>query len=146
MNQALLYSKYNGLQKNDANFVLKNYFKLIEWKNGGDDSILDVGCGAGDVINDFLLPLLPKNFGKLIGVDLSEEMIEFAKKRCQNSKVSFEQMNIAAEDVLVDFEESFDHVLSFYCLHWIQDQRYVKCKLYNVFFQQLILEKLYRTF
>ncbi|KAF5287214.1 hypothetical protein FQA39_LY15991 [Lamprigera yunnana] len=123
MNQAFLYSKYNGLQKNDATFVLNNYFELIQWKDDGSDTILDIGCGAGDVINDLLLPRIPKKFEKLVGVDLSEEMVEFAKTRCQNSKVCFEQMNIAAEDVPVDFEESFDHILSFYCLHWVQDQR-----------------------
>jgi len=123
MNQASLYSKYNGLQKNDATFVLKNYFRLLQWKKDGEDAILDIGCGAGDVTKDLLLPLVPKTFGKLIGVDISEEMVEFAKTRCENSKISFEQMNIEAEDIPVDFEEGFDHILSFYCLHWIQDQR-----------------------
>lgn len=123
MNQAFLYSKYNGLQKNDATFVLKNYFHLVQWKKDGDDAILDIGCGAGDVTNDLLLPFLPKNFGKLIGADLSEDMVEFARTRYKTSKISFEQMNIEAEDIPVDFEEAFDHVFSFYCLHWIQDQR-----------------------
>ncbi|KAF2903031.1 hypothetical protein ILUMI_03149 [Ignelater luminosus] len=123
MNQAFLYSKYNGLQKNDATFVLKNYFRLVQWKKDGNDAILDIGCGAGDVTNDLLLPFLPKNFGKLVGVDLSEDMVEFARTRYKSSKISFEQMNIEAEDIPVDFEEAFDHVFSFYCLHWIQDQR-----------------------
>ncbi|KAF5274249.1 hypothetical protein FQR65_LT04367 [Abscondita terminalis] len=132
MNQAFLYSKYNGLQKNDATFVLNNYLKLIQWKKDGGDAILDIGCGAGDVINDLLLPRIPKNFDKLLGVDLSEEMIDFAKTRCANPKVSFEQMNIAAEDVPVDFEDSFDHIFSFYCLHWVQEQRKAVLNIYKM--------------
>ncbi|KAK4886611.1 hypothetical protein RN001_002882 [Aquatica leii] len=132
MNQAFLYSKYNGLQKNDATFVLTNYLKLIQWKKSGGDSILDIGCGAGDVINDLLLPRIPKNFEKLLGVDLSEDMVDFAKTRCSNPKVSFEQMNIAAEDVPVDFEENFDHIFSFYCLHWVQDQRKAMSNIFKM--------------
>ncbi|KAK5643228.1 hypothetical protein RI129_007073 [Pyrocoelia pectoralis] len=130
MNQALLYSKYNGLQKSDATYVLDNYIDLIKWKK--DANILDVGCGAGDVISELLLPRLPLKFEKLVGVDLSEEMIEFAKNHCQNSKITFEQMNIATDDIPVEFEENFDHILSFYCLHWVQDQRKALLNIYKM--------------
>lgn len=123
MNQAVLYSKYNGLQKSDATFVLNNYFNLVQWNDDGEDTIVDIGCGSGDVTNDLLLPKLPKSFGRLIGLDLSEEMVEFARDRCLHPRITFEQINIENEDINVDYEESFDHAFSFYCLHWVQKQK-----------------------
>lgn len=123
MNQAVLYSKYNGLQRNDAIFVLDNYFGLLKWKNDGEEAVLDIGCGSGDITEGLLLPVLPKKFAKLVGVDLSEEMVEFARSQCKNNKIFYHQLDLLSEEMPVDFEENFDHVFSFYCLHWIQNQR-----------------------
>lgn len=123
MNKAPLYSKYSGLQKNDANFVIDNYLRLIKWKNNAN--ILDIGSGDGNVIFELLLPKIPTNFEKLIGIDISEEMVRFAKNQCNNSKIDFLQMDIASKEILPEFHEYFDHILSFYCLHWVVEQRYV---------------------
>lgn len=121
MNQAILYSKYNALQKTDVNFVLENYLRLINWRE--NDAILDVGCGSGDVTTKLLLPRIPCAFKKLVGVDLSEEMVRFAASQNTHPNVSFCQMNIERKDIPETLEESFQHIFSFYALHWIQEQR-----------------------
>ncbi|RZC33710.1 uncharacterized protein BDFB_004499 [Asbolus verrucosus] len=122
MNEASLYSKYNGLQKNDASFVIDNYLRLIQWHN--NENILDVGSGDGDVILELLLPKLPKNFNKFVGTDISEEMVQFAKSKCNNnSKIDFLRLDISSSNVPPEFHEYFDHIFSFYCLHWVVEQR-----------------------
>lgn len=71
-----------------------------------------------------VVPIMPTN-KRVVAVDISIEMIECARKLCRNDSITFEQLDIAG-----DFEEcerklaqKFDNITSFYCLHWIQNQR-----------------------
>lgn len=91
----------------------------------GCDSLLDIGCASGDVTIDLVLPILPANFELLIGCDLSNEMIEFARKKYIIPNVYFEQFNLAidAEKQSLWTHEKFDHITSFYCLMWVHDQK-----------------------
>lgn len=123
MNDAKLYVKSNILQKRDASFVLENYFRLIQFKKDGGDTVLDVGCGSGDVTVEILKPYLPENFGKLVGSDFDEKMVEYANNNYKTKKTKFLTLDIASKEPPVDLEENFDHIFSFYCLHWIQDQQ-----------------------
>lgn len=128
MNNSKLYLDYNQAQRADAQSLLKEFSQCLKWNHDGKDSLLDVGCGPGDVLIDFIVPLMPKKFDKVVGVDVSFKMIEFAREKCQNEKIIFHQMDISDE-----FEECkknivgsslFSNITSFCCLHWIQDQRY----------------------
>lgn len=125
MDQVTLYSDSHEIQKTDAAYVLQNYFRFVRWSADEDSTVLDVGCGDGDVTVHLLLPLLAKRSNKLIAADVSEEMLKFAKARCQNNKVTFIKLDIADDDVPDDYKLNFDHIFSFYCLHWVQDQRCV---------------------
>ncbi|XP_025831791.1 neuronal acetylcholine receptor subunit beta-4-like [Agrilus planipennis] len=49
-------------------------------------------------------------------------MVDFANQNYSNPKLSFLQMNISCENLPIDFENQFDHIFSFYCLHWVQNQ------------------------
>ena len=122
MHAASLYQRANYVQRRDAQQILREYSHIIQWRLDGEDSVMDVGCGSGDVTIDFLQPLMPGNFQKLIGTDISKEMILHASKTYQNLNVSFEVLDIEAE--LADkFRNQFDHVTSFYCLHWVRNQK-----------------------
>lgn len=123
MIQPKLYYKNNGLQKNDARYVLDNYFDLVRWNSAEEESVVDVGCGIGDVTCELLLPRIPKTAQKLVGVDFSADMVEFAQCKWRLPRVNFEKLDITTESVPPDLEEGFDHVFSFYCLHWVQEQR-----------------------
>ena len=71
MNNAKLYIKSNSLQKKDAKDIMEEFGHLFEWKDDGTESLIDIGCGSGDVLNEFIFPIMPKKFKKLVGVDIS---------------------------------------------------------------------------
>lgn len=58
MENARLYSASNALQRTDARRVLQEVIETLPLKPGA--RVLDVGCGAGDVTAEVLLPFLPK--------------------------------------------------------------------------------------
>lgn len=123
MIQPKLYYRNNALQKRDAQHVLDEYLHLVNFERRGG-TVLDVGCGVGDVTCELLAPRLPDTVGAVVGVDVSDEMVRFAaSKWADHRNVVFGRMNVADEGVPVDYEEGFDHVFSFYCLHWIVQQR-----------------------
>lgn len=120
MNKAKLYQRSNELQRVDTKLVLEEYAPLIKWN--GYDTVMDAGCGTGDVTIDFLLPEMPVGYTKLVGTDISESMIRFAKEAYQHlQRVSFERLDISGA-VDSKFLSYFDHVTSFFCLHWVQNQ------------------------
>ncbi|MFA5172937.1 MAG: class I SAM-dependent methyltransferase [Candidatus Paceibacterota bacterium] len=68
--------------------------------------ILDVGCGVGVAMN-----ILAKKGFKLIGLDLSQKMIDFAKKRNPGIKI------IKGDFLKTEFDEKFDAILTFAFIH-----------------------------
>lgn len=124
MNDADLYAKSNDFQKVTTTKVLNEFSHLLQWHKDGCDSILDVGCGTGDVTMELILPLLPRSFSRLLGCDISNEMINYARKHYgSNPKVIFDKLDISGnvDEFLSKFGSS-DHVVSFFCLHWVRNQ------------------------
>lgn len=123
MIQPKLYYKNNTLQKNDTKFVLDNYSHLVRWNLDEREDVIDVGCGLGDVTCELLVPRLPETVGNVVGVDYSDDMLEFARSKWPTSAVTFDKLDLGAAQPPVDYEEAFHHAFSFYCLHWVQQQR-----------------------
>lgn len=125
MNQPKLYSKHNSLQTTDNIYVIEKFLDLIQWKNCNNESqrALDIGCGDGYTTSEILLPKLPKSLRKLVGCDISDKMVKFAKQTCTNARLDFRQLDVTDEHVEQEFMDGFDYVFSFYCLHWIPDQQ-----------------------
>nr|QNT17933.1 juvenile hormone acid O-methyltransferase [Colaphellus bowringi] len=121
MNKPELYSKYSASQRLDNLYVLDNHLDLSRWR--AEDVVLDVGSGDGRFSVEILMARLPGNFGKFIGCDCSEVMVEFAKKNHRKAKVEFVHFDIAAKVLPEDFEGRFHHIFSFYTLHWVKKQR-----------------------
>lgn len=113
------------LSQHDSRQTLEDYASSFKWRAGGGDSVLDAGCGPGDVTTEVLLPFLPANFKRLVGADVSTEMVEFCRRTYSHPKLSFEQFNFdqALEQQPFCNVEQFDHIFSFYCLHFIQNQK-----------------------
>ncbi|KAJ3657568.1 hypothetical protein Zmor_009358 [Zophobas morio] len=130
MDRASLYSRYNGLQKTDASFVVDNYLRLVKWRS--DEVVLDVGSGDGDVLFDVLLPEIPHDFAKLVGTDVSEEMVDFARSRYKSDKIDFVALDISSASILPEFHDFFDHIFSFYCLHWVVEQRQAMKNMFDM--------------
>jgi juvenile hormone acid methyltransferase len=124
MNDAKLYDSNHGLQERDDTKVLSEYINSMSWKTG--DRVLDLGCGPGSVTTQVLMPRLPADFGILVGADLSADMIQYASKTYSHSKLRFTQFDLVKDigNTSQVRPLSFDKIFSFYCLHWIPDQRY----------------------
>ncbi len=59
MDDAGLYEHANFLQRRDAEAILREISPQMHWSQDEEEElILDVGCGAGDVTNDILSPLV----------------------------------------------------------------------------------------
>lgn len=119
---AKLYANSNNYQRTVTKKVLDEFAHWLQIRKDGKDSILDVGCGSGDVTVDLVVPLFPPQFQRLIGCDLSQNMVEYAQQKNRHPKVRFEKLDIR-DDVAEFITEhgTFDHVVSFYCLHWVND-------------------------
>lgn len=132
MNNGKLYSESNALQKRDAKQIIEEFSHLFKWKSDGTETLLDIGTGAGDVLVEYLLPKMPEHFAQLVGVDISKEMIKYASEMYQNEFLKFYKVDIESDFLTPKRNdqstcplkpESFDFITSFYCLHWIQNQR-----------------------
>lgn len=134
MNNAKLYKRSNPLQKRDAQLVMTEFSYLFNDKVN-DLTLLDIGCGSGDVLVDIVLPKLPRDFSQVVGVDISKEMIRYASDNYQSEFLTFFRADIESDFLSSEQKataargqikpESFNFITSFYCLHWIQNQRYV---------------------
>lgn len=120
------------MQRHDVKETLDEFSHLLCWRTNGCDSILDIGSGRGDIVNDFLLPILPANFQRFVGIDEAPEMLEYARHKNSHSRVSFEKADIGLNINGQPFNdtESFDHITSFHYLHWVQDQ---ECAVRNMY-------------
>ena len=123
MNDAKLYASCHELQARDSAKVLSEYINSMSWKTG--DRVLDLGCGPGSVTKQVLMPRLPADFGLLVGADLSADMIQYASKTYEHPKLRFTQFDLAKDigNTSQLQPSGFDKIFSFYCLHWIPDQR-----------------------
>ncbi|CAN8021583.1 unnamed protein product [Ixodes persulcatus] len=88
-----------------------------------EQQFIDLGCGPGDITRDGLLPrCLPCR--RIVAVDKSRHMLEFAKTHYGHPKIIYDVLDIVADD-MSDFLERygrFDRVYSFFCFNWVKDQ------------------------
>ena len=85
----------------------------------GDERILDIGCGDGKITAEVAM-LVPG--GSVLGLDNSREMLSFARERFP--PVSWPNLEFQYGDASkLQHVDEFDLILSFACLHWVQDHR-----------------------
>ncbi|XP_059046274.1 juvenile hormone acid O-methyltransferase [Achroia grisella] len=130
MNNAELYQKNNSLQKRDALDALEEFAKKIRWKKHGD-RVIDIGCGDGGITINILKEYMPENFERLVGCDISENMINFANIHHGNERTHFTTLDIEGFLPLT-LKNKFDHAFSFYVLHWIKHQETAFTNIYNM--------------
>lgn len=90
-----------------------------EMKFKGNEKVLDIGCGPGTLSTE-AARRIPK--GKLVGIDLSENMISLARKliaRLNTENVEF----MTGDGLSLKFEDnSFDVVFSSNAFPWVGNQ------------------------
>lgn len=107
------YKQHSEIQYKLAQTPLQEYPFI------GNESILDIGCGDG-TITAYIAQYAPQ--GQVIGIDKSPAMIALAQESfaCQKHP----HLNFHLQDACsFQFEQSFDLITSFSCLHWIKDQQ-----------------------
>ena len=108
-----VYAKSSAAQQRWAQELLS---KISIRRN---ERILDIGCGDGKVTAE-IARLVPK--GSVLGIDNSVEMINFAQTKFHPT--SWPNLTFQYGDASnLQFEDEFDLVLSFACLHWVTDHR-----------------------
>jgi ubiquinone/menaquinone biosynthesis C-methylase UbiE len=118
---ALEYSSNSKLQWSLAlELIEKNPFT-------GTEDVLDVGCGDGK-ITAHIAKMLPQ--GSIVGCDDSHAMIQLSSSRFHSKdypNLRFMQKNATN----LGFHATFDRVVSFSCLHWVENQQQALCQIYE---------------
>lgn len=101
---------------------------FIDIKNG--DSVLDLGSGAG--FDAFVVSPLVGPTGKVIGLDLSDDMIQLAKKNAKKTKIeNVEFLKGDIEDIPLK-DNMVDHVISNCVINLSLDKAAVYQESYRV--------------
>jgi trans-aconitate 2-methyltransferase len=100
--------RINGLQQAMAATALEG----LDLR--GDEKVLDVGCGDG-AVSSRIADRLPT--GSVLGVDPSPRMIDFAQRHARPGRLEFRSGDV----LTLDYDGSFDVVVSFNVLHWVAD-------------------------
>ncbi|MBQ2823275.1 MAG: class I SAM-dependent methyltransferase [Oscillospiraceae bacterium] len=77
-------------------------------------TVLDLGCGYGKNCIDFV----NRGAEKVIGIDISEKMLEVAKTESSHEKISYIRMSMTD---ISSLNMKFDFVYSSLALHYIED-------------------------
>jgi len=91
---ATKYEDYSSVQRSAGELLLK----LLEI--GNNDDVLDLGCGVGNLTRK----IRKMTKGKVVGIDLSKEMIREAIEKSRNLDIAFEVKS--AEEL--DYKNRFD--------------------------------------
>lgn len=109
------------LYHNNHAFVYEYGEDLIDLLNPQKgERILDLGCGLGQ-----LTAKIGKSCKEVVGIDLSSDMIQAAKKKYKHIK--FEQADAAN----FQFAKKFDVIFSNATLHWVADYKSAITSMHN---------------
>jgi ubiquinone/menaquinone biosynthesis C-methylase UbiE len=91
-------------------------------------NILDLGCGTGKGCIDIASKL--EGTGKVVGVDLSSEMIERAKQHLSATSFTNMEFKVGSAGSL-DYNGDFDYVLSTNAFHHFQEKEAIFNKVWK---------------
>ncbi len=100
----------NGLRR----MLFNPHKQFAEYIKPGD-TVLDIGCGPGTFIAD-LAKLIGSN-GKIIAIDLQEEMLELAKKKARAKGVSDKVKFHKCQSDSLAIALQADFILTMYMVH-----------------------------
>ena len=100
-------------------YLIKRVVDKMEIQPG--QSILDLGSGTGR--NDCLIARKIGPDGSVLGLDISKEMLDLSRKRCQSyPNVEFKEQRI---EMPLTYQEEFDKVSISFVLHGFEDAQKV---------------------
>ena len=118
LGDAALYCDFGNEVNQEVNSnVIKYFYNIKELNIEGGQTIIDVGCGGGQLVEAISLGVGVN--GKAIGVDPSETQIVSAKDRCQSFE-NTEFLCCYADEIDMD-DASCDSITSTQTLEYIED-------------------------
>lgn len=110
------FAGYKKIRDNEANannlFEIPALFSMMPDLKG--KRVLDLGCGFGEHCKRFV----ECGAEKVVGIDISEKMLEVAKAENADPKITY--INMPMEE-LAQLQEQFDVVISSLAFHYVED-------------------------
>ncbi|WP_235828981.1 class I SAM-dependent methyltransferase [Anaerosacchariphilus polymeriproducens] len=110
------FEEYKMLRERDgnANILVEKpaLFSLVPELNGKD--VLDLGCGYGENCLEFVR----RGAKIVVGIDISDKMLQIAKKENLGEKVEY--IHMCMEDIL-HLNRKFDCIFSSLAVHYVKD-------------------------
>lgn len=123
----IFFAGYKKIRENQVNannlFEIPALFSMMP--NLKDKTILDLGCGFGEHCKGFV----ESGAKKVIGIDISEKMLEIAKQENADSKITY--INMPMENIF-ELTEKFDIIISSLAFHYVEDFAGVVKNVYNL--------------
>lgn len=123
----IFFAGYKKIRENQVNannlFEIPALFSMMP--NLKDKTILDLGCGFGEHCKGFV----ESGAKKVIGIDISEKMLEIAKQENADSKITY--INMPMENIF-ELTEKFDIVISSLAFHYVEDFAGVVRNVFNL--------------
>lgn len=123
----LFFKSYQTMrgEKINANNLIENPIIKSLLPDLNNKRILDLGCGDGNMAKYFI----EKGASRVVAIDISKNMIEFAKKNNRDYKIDYR--NLKMEDIS-EFVEKFDIVYSSLAFHYVKDFNKLLHDIYNL--------------
>ncbi|KAG5890834.1 hypothetical protein JTB14_016212 [Gonioctena quinquepunctata] len=84
---------------------------------------MEFGHGDGGNFRESLFPQLPPYVKEFVATDISESMVEHARKNQVHSLLKYYQLDISTKKVPDEFLNRFDHIFSFFAMHRVKDTK-----------------------
>lgn len=121
------FAGYKKIRENEANannlFEIPALFSMMPDLKG--KKVLDLGCGFGEHCRQFV----DRGAEKVVGIDISEKMLEVAKVENGDPKITY--LNMPMEDI-DGLQETFDIVISSLAFHYVEDFEGVIKKIHSL--------------
>ncbi len=110
------FAGYKKIRDNEANannlFEIPALFSMMP--DLKEKRVLDLGCGFGEHCKQFV----ECGAEKVVGIDISEKMLEVAKVENSDPKITY--INMPMEEI-AGLQEQFDVVISSLAFHYVED-------------------------
>jgi 2-polyprenyl-3-methyl-5-hydroxy-6-metoxy-1,4-benzoquinol methylase len=129
------FEGYKQIRKNDGNandvFEIPALLSLLPDMKG--KKVLDLGCGFGE----HCVAYIRMGAERLVGLDISEKMLEVARKENSDPKITYinmpmEDLGMLSDKLGEDTEGMFDVVISSLAFHYIEDFEGVLKNIYSM--------------
>ncbi|XP_037525583.1 juvenile hormone acid O-methyltransferase [Rhipicephalus sanguineus] len=114
-----LLNYYNMTFNNALDEDVLNESPTSRWPR----QFLDVGSGCGRVTLNVILPNVPDDVEKIVGVDICENMVSYARQNNSHPRIVYEKLDIRGDvSEFLELYGPFDRIYGFNSLNRVKEQ------------------------